>query len=65
MLYFSLFVAGGALANSLAVMNDAIHQFFDLNSLLLSLAASWIAGWKPNDNKTFGYYRAGNPIFLS
>lgn len=51
-------VIGGFLANSLAVMNDAIHQFFDLNSLLLSLIASWIARWKPNDNKTFGYYRA-------
>lgn len=51
-------VIGGFLANSLAIMNDALHQFFDLNSLLMSLAASWIARWKPNDKKTFGYYRA-------
>lgn len=52
--------AGGLIANSLAIMNDALHQIFDLNSLLMSLAASWIARWKPNQRKTYGYYRAGN-----
>lgn len=52
--------SGGFVANSLAVMNDALHQFFDLNSLLMSLVATWIARWKPNEKKTFGYYRAGN-----
>lgn len=51
-------VIGGFVANSLAIMNDALHQFFDLNSLLMSLVASWIARWKPNEKKTFGYYRA-------
>lgn len=51
-------VTGGLLANSLAVINDALHQIFDLSSLLMSLVASWIARWKPNEKKTFGYYRA-------
>ncbi|XP_068670496.1 proton-coupled zinc antiporter SLC30A8-like [Montipora capricornis] len=51
-------IAGGFIANSLAIMNDALHQFFDLNSLVMSLIASWIARWKPNEKKTFGYYRA-------
>lgn len=56
--------SGGFVANSLAVMNDALHQFFDLNSLLMSLVATWIARWKPNEKKTFGYYRAGkNDVF--
>ena len=53
------------MANSLAVMNDALHQFFDLNSLLMSLVATWIARWKPNEKKTFGYYRAGKKDFLT
>ncbi|XP_078376959.1 proton-coupled zinc antiporter SLC30A8-like [Oculina patagonica] len=51
-------VIGGYAANSLAIMNDALHQFFDLNSLLMSLVATWIARWKPNEKKSFGYYRA-------
>jgi len=51
-------VIGGLIANSLAIMNDALHQFFDLNSLLMSLAASWIARWQPNEKKSFGYFRA-------
>lgn len=51
--------SGGYIANSLAVMNEAIHQVFDLNSLLMSLLAAWIAKWKPNEKKTFGYHRAG------
>ena len=54
--------SGGFMANSLAVMNDALHQVFDLSSLLMSLVASWIARWKPTENKTFGYYRAGTNI---
>lgn len=56
-------LSGGFLANSLAIMNDALHQLFDLNSLLMSLVASWIARWKPNEKKTFGYYRAGKIDF--
>ena len=59
------FLSGGFLANSLAIMNDALHQFFDLNTLLMSLVASWIARWKPNEKKTFGYYRAGKNDFLT
>ena len=58
-------VVGGLLANSLAIINDALHQIFDLNSLLMSLGASWIARWKPNEKKTFGYYRAGKCFILT
>ena len=47
------------MANSLAVVNEALHHVLDLNSLLTSLLAAWIASWNPNDKKTFGYYRAG------
>lgn len=59
------FLSGGFLANSLAIINDALHQFFDLNTLLMSLVASWIARWKPNEKKTFGYYRAGKNDFIT
>jgi len=59
------FLSGGFLANSLAIMNDALHQFFDLNTLLMSLIASWMARWTPNEKKTFGYYRAGKNDFLT
>jgi hypothetical protein len=56
---FCVIFLGGFIANSLAVLNDALHQIFDLNSLLMSLAAAWISSWKPNDKKTYGYFRAG------
>ena len=57
--YFTFWYTGGFIANSLAIINDALHQFFDLSSLVMSLVATWIARWKPNEKKSFGYYRAG------
>ncbi|MFT4554528.1 MAG: cobalt-zinc-cadmium efflux system protein [Chlamydiales bacterium] len=49
---------GGWLANSLALMADAIHMLTDAGSILVSLFAFWIAQ-KPNTpSLTFGYRRA-------
>lgn len=54
---FAEFV-GGYMANSLALLADAGHMLSDAASLSLSLFAIWIARKPPNDDRTFGYYRA-------
>jgi len=51
-------LVGGYLANSLALLADAGHMLSDAASLSLSLFALWIARKPPDDERTFGYYRA-------
>ena len=50
---------GGYLAGSLAVMTDAAHMLSDFAAFLISLFALWVAKWRPDKRRTFGYYRAG------
>lgn len=51
-------VVGGILSNSLALISDALHNFSDTTSLVISLGARKISKWSPDKNKTFGYKRA-------
>lgn len=51
-------VAGGLLANSLALLADAGHMLSDAGALGLSLFAAWIARRPPSARRTYGYYRA-------
>jgi cobalt-zinc-cadmium efflux system protein len=48
----------GLLANSMAILSDAAHDFMDSASLLLSLVASWVSQRPPDAKRTFGYRRA-------
>ncbi|BES90248.1 zinc transporter [Nesidiocoris tenuis] len=48
----------GIWTNSLGLISDAFHMFFDCTGLLAGLAASVITKWKPNDRFQFGYVRA-------
>lgn len=50
-------VAGGWLANSLALLSDAGHMFTDVAALGLSLFAVRLAQLPPTARKTFGYHR--------
>ncbi len=58
----SLIVIGeliaGIFSNSLALISDALHNFGDLLSLVLSLAAVRMSNWKATPNKSYGYIRA-------
>ncbi|MDR3628557.1 MAG: cation diffusion facilitator family transporter [Ignavibacteriaceae bacterium] len=58
----SIIVAGeivaGILSNSLALVSDALHNFSDLLTLFLSLAAVRMSSWKATPNKSYGYLRA-------
>lgn len=51
-------VVGGIIANSLALLSDALHNFSDTASLGISLAARRISRKDANKNMTFGYKRA-------
>jgi cobalt-zinc-cadmium efflux system protein len=49
---------GGLLANSLALLADAVHMFSDVAALGLGLFATWIARRPATSRRTYGYYRA-------
>lgn len=48
----------GLLTNSLGLISDSFHMFFDCSALLLGLAASIVTKWKPSDKFTYGFGRA-------
>ncbi|MCP9473570.1 MAG: cation diffusion facilitator family transporter, partial [Nitrospira sp.] len=50
---------GGWVLNSIGLMSDAGHNFVDQGALFLALYAHLITTHPPNENKTFGYHRAG------
>lgn len=51
-------VIGGILSGSLALLSDALHNFSDVISLVLSLFAHRLSKKDANENRTFGYKRA-------
>ena len=50
-------LAGGLIANSLALLADAGHMFTDVGAIALSLFALWFAQRPAGPAKTFGYLR--------
>ena len=51
-------VIGGLISGSLALLSDALHNFSDVLSLIISYVASKLSKQKASMNKTFGYKRA-------
>lgn len=51
-------VVGGVLSGSLALLSDALHNFSDVISLVVSYVANKLAKKKASLQKTFGYKRA-------
>ena len=49
---------GGLLSGSLALLSDALHNFTDVLSLIISYIANLLAGRKASGKRTFGYKRA-------
>ncbi|XP_071392691.1 zinc transporter 7-like [Centroberyx affinis] len=48
----------GIWSNSLGLISDSFHMFFDCTALLAGLAASVISRWRANDCFSYGYVRA-------
>ena len=51
-------VVGGLVSGSLALLSDALHNFSDVISLVVSYIASKLSKQKAAINRTFGYKRA-------
>jgi cobalt-zinc-cadmium efflux system protein len=51
-------VIGGIISGSLALLSDALHNFTDVLSLLISYIANILAKRKASPKRTFGYKRA-------
>ncbi|MGW9684556.1 cation diffusion facilitator family transporter [Flagellimonas sp. 2504JD1-5] len=51
-------VIGGIISGSLALLSDALHNFSDVLSLVISYVATRLGRRKASKNKTFGYKRA-------
>lgn len=48
----------GYIANSLALISDAVHNLSDVLSLMLAWAAIWLGKKTPTASRTYGYRRA-------
>ncbi|APY08434.1 cation transporter [Winogradskyella sp. J14-2] len=51
-------VIGGLVSGSLSLISDAVHNFSDVLSLIVSYVAAKLSQQKASINKTFGYKRA-------
>lgn len=51
-------VIGGLISGSLSLLSDALHNFSDVMSLIISYIATLLAKRKADSTKTFGYKRA-------
>lgn len=51
-------IVGGVLSGSLALLSDALHNFTDVLSLIISYIANVLSGRKASAKRTFGYKRA-------
>ena len=51
-------VIGGLLSGSLSLLSDALHNFTDVLSLIVSYIANILSKQKASINRTFGYKRA-------
>ncbi|XP_070325455.1 probable proton-coupled zinc antiporter SLC30A4 isoform X2 [Odocoileus virginianus] len=54
-------LVGGYIANSLAIMTDALHMLTDLSAIILTLLALWLSSKSPTKRFTFGFHRLGFP----
>ncbi|XP_077905801.1 putative proton-coupled zinc antiporter SLC30A4 isoform X1 [Ictidomys tridecemlineatus] len=50
-------VSSGYIANSLAIMTDALHMLTDLSAIILTLLALWLSSKSPTRRFTFGFHR--------
>merc|ERR1712203_10836 len=48
----------GVWTNSLGLISDSFHMFFDCTGLLAGLVATAITKWRANDKYSYGYVRA-------
>ncbi|KAK3029232.1 hypothetical protein RJ639_037653 [Escallonia herrerae] len=55
--FMSVEVVGGVLANSLAILTDAAHLLSDVAAFAISLFSLWAAGWEATPRQSYGFFR--------
>lgn len=56
-LFFVVEAVGAFATGSLALLADAGHLLSDVGSIVLALAAFWLASRPPSESRTYGFYR--------
>lgn len=59
LIFMTLEIIGGLLADSIAILSDAAHMLSDLLSFAISIISVYISTFPPNSRNSFGYHRAG------
>lgn len=58
MMFVLVEVTFGLMANSLALLADAGHNFSDVVGLVVAWGASWLSQWHPTEKYTYGFRRS-------
>jgi len=53
--FASVEVVYGLITNSLGLIGDGVHMYFDSSAIFFGLVASYIAKWAANDRFSYGY----------
>jgi cobalt-zinc-cadmium efflux system protein len=56
--FMTIEIVGGWIANSLALISDALHLFTDVGALALGLLVVKITNWPSSPRMSYGYHRA-------
>jgi zinc transporter 2 len=59
LLFMAVEIIGGLVAQSIAIISDAVHLLSDLSGFIISIVSLWIAQKNPTKAYTYGYHRAG------
>ena len=57
--FMTVEIIGGVIANSIAILSDAVHLLTDLSGFIISIVSLRIAKRAPTKVYTYGYQRAG------
>ena len=57
-------LAYGVWTNSLGLISDGFHMFFDCSALVMGLYAAVMSHWKPTRIFSYGYVCGVNVIYL-
>eukprot|EP00250_Pteridium_aquilinum_P035274 c9055_g1_i1 orf=170-1594(+) len=56
-IFIAVELAGGLIANSLAILTDAAHLLSDVAGFAISLFAIWASSWEATPRQSYGFFR--------
>lgn len=58
LIFMTIEIVGGLIANSIAILSDAMHLFSDLAAFAISAYAVWLSKRRAPSHLTYGYHKA-------